>query len=73
MYGPSAELIVSQLANEIIASQAFESNLETMLTENVHQWNSISQTKTMSQAKRKTLLKRVPSLRNRKSLWAAKS
>lgn len=32
IYGPSAELIVSQLANEIIASQAFESKLEVMLT-----------------------------------------
>ena len=32
IYGPSAELIVSQLANEIIASQAFETNLESMLT-----------------------------------------
>lgn len=32
IYGPSAELIVSQLAKEIIASQAFESKLETMLT-----------------------------------------
>ena len=32
IYGPSAELIVSQLANEIIASQAFESKLEAMLT-----------------------------------------
>ena len=33
IYGPSAELIVSQLANEIIASQAYESKLEAMLTD----------------------------------------
>jgi hypothetical protein len=32
IHGPSAELIVSQLANEIVASLAFETNLEAMLT-----------------------------------------